>query len=85
MPGGRPISPGNHHPACPFARAWEIQMSKEEPFVLVDISTGEKLRRATDEEKGQAEINSRKTGASIIQIDERPYAVIAEADLAETA
>ena len=85
MPGGRTISPGNHHPACPFARAWEIQTSKEEPFVLVDVTTGEKLRRATEEEKGQAEIQSRKTGASIIHIDERPYAVIAEADLIEEA
>lgn len=81
VPGGRTISPGSHHPACPFVRSWEIQQSREKAFVLVDVSTGERLRRATEEEKGEAELAVKKTGASIIHIDERPYAVVAESEL----
>lgn len=82
-PRGVPIAPGHHHPTCQFARAWAQKVSKETPRWLVDIHTGERVRRATDQEIGESDVVAQRTGAPILHIEERAYAVITEAELVE--
>lgn len=80
-PKGFPIPDGQHHPTCAFARAWAIKTARETPRWLVELSTGERVRLATNEEVGQAEVTAQKTGSPIIHIDDVPYAVILQTEL----
>lgn len=80
-PKGLPIPAGQHHPTCIFSRDWAVKTAKEIPRWLIELHTGQKLRLATDAEIGEAEVTARKTGAPIIHIDERPFAVVLETEL----
>ncbi|HWO10218.1 MAG TPA: hypothetical protein VNN80_12080 [Polyangiaceae bacterium] len=80
-PKGFPIPKGQHHPTCQFAKAWAIKTAKEVPRWLIDLNTGEKVRLATDQEIGEADIVAQRTGSPILHIDERPYAVVLQTEL----
>lgn len=82
-PKGFPIPKGQHHPTCIFARAWAIKTARETPRWLIDLNTGQKVRHATDEEVGEADIAAQRLGQPVIHIEEVPYAVILETELAE--
>lgn len=82
-PKGFPIPSGQHHPTCTFAKPWAIKTAREIPRWLVDLHTGLKVRLATNEEIGEADVTAQRTGQPIIHIEEVPYAVILETELAE--
>lgn len=85
VPAGRTIQEGQHHPLCVFAEKWALRTMREEPFWLVNIRNGEKVRRATDEERAKAQIAATRTGSPVIDVDEAPYAVVSEKELEESA
>lgn len=80
-PKGFPIPDGQHHPTCGFAKDWLIKTARETPRWLVDLTTGQKVRIASDEEVGQGEVAAQRTGSPIIHIDSVPYAVVLETEL----
>ena len=82
-PKGYPIPQGQHHPTCTFAKAWAIKTAREVPRWLVDLLTGQKVRLATNEEVGEADVTAQRTGQPIIHIEEVPYAVVLETELSE--
>lgn len=82
-PPGYPIPVGQHHPTCTFAKAWAIKTAREIPKWLVDLTTGEKVRHATDAEVGEADIVAKKTGTPIIHVEDVPYTVVLETELDE--
>ena len=82
-PKGFPVPKGQHHPTCQFAKEWMLKTAREVPRWLVDLSTGLKVRHASDAEIGQADVSAQRTGSPIIHIEETPYAVILETELEE--
>ncbi len=82
-PKGFPVTPGQHHPTCGFAKAWSIKTAREMPRWLVDLRDGQRVRPATDAEIGQAEITAQRTGSPIVHIDDIPYGVLLESALDE--
>lgn len=82
-PQGYPIPAGQHHPTCTFAKSWALKTARETPRWLVDLTTGERVRTATNEEVGEAEVVAQRTGSPIIHIDQVPYAVVLETELDE--
>lgn len=82
-PKGFPIPTGQHHPTCIFAKPWAIKTARETPRWLVDLRTGEKVRHASNEEVGEAEVAAQKTGQPIIHIEDVPYAVVLDTELSE--
>jgi hypothetical protein len=80
-PKGLPIPAGQHHPTCFFALPWAQKTAKEVPRFLVDLRTGEKVRAATDQEIGQADIAAKRTGSPIVHVDDVPYAVLLATEL----
>lgn len=80
-PGGRALEPGAHHPACPDAHAWAQHQSRERAMWLVDLKTGERVRRASLAEIAESDTQKRKTGVPVLHIDERPYAVVPDSEL----
>lgn len=85
-PKGFPVPEGQHHPTCGFAQRWAIQTARDTPRWLIDLQTGERVRRATNEEIGAAEVIAQKTGSPIIHInvgplEDKPYAVVLETEL----
>lgn len=82
-PKGFPIPKGQHHPTCQYAKPWAIATAKAIPRWLIDMRTGEKVRTASDAEIGEADVTAQRTGSPIIHIDETPYAVVLETQLAE--
>lgn len=80
-PKGFPVPDGQHHPTCQFARAWAIKTARDTPRWLVDLRTGEKVRVASNQEVGEAEVMAQRTGSPIIHIDDVPYAVVLETEL----
>lgn len=84
-PKGFPIPAGQHHPTCLFAKRWAIKTAQETPRWLVDLNTGEKVRQASNSEVGESEVQAQRTGSPIIHINEVPYAVVLETELAAEA
>jgi hypothetical protein len=82
-PKGFPIAQGQHHPTCSFYKPWMLKTSREIPRWLVDLHTGEKVRVASDAEIGEADITAGRTGSPIIHVENVPYAVILQTELAE--
>jgi hypothetical protein len=80
-PKGFPIPAGQHHPTCSSAKAWLIKTARETPRWLVDLTDGQKVRIATDQEIGEAEVTAQRTGSPIIHVDETPYAVVLQTEL----
>jgi hypothetical protein len=80
-PSGFPIPKGQHHPTCVFAREWAIKTARETPRWLVDLRSGERVRIASNEEVGEAEVAAQRLGQPIITLNEVPYAVILETEL----
>lgn len=85
-PAGFPVPLGQHHPTCMFAKDWAVKTARDTPRWLVDLRTGERVRHATNEEVGEADITARKTGSPIIHIEVStgqsvPYAVVLETEL----
>lgn len=80
-PKGFPIPAGQHHPTCEFAKAWLVKTARDTPRWVIDLTTGTRLRIATNEEVGAAEIAAQRTGSPIIHIEEVPYAVVLETEL----
>ncbi len=83
LPPGKTLEDGQHHPICFFYHKWKVKTSNAIPFSLVDLRSGQKVRPASDEERGQGEINQKKTGAPIIHVDEVPYAVLPDTEIEE--
>ncbi len=82
VPAGKTLEEGQHHPVCFFHDKWRLKTVQEEQFWLVDLHTGEKVRRATRQEAGEAELAFRRTGASILSINDVPYGIVRDSDLA---
>lgn len=80
-PKGFPIPQGQHHPTCGFAKGWLIKTARETPRWLVDLNSGQRVRVATNEEVGEAEVAAQRTGSPLIHIDGVPYAVVLETEL----
>lgn len=80
-PKGFPVPLGQHHPTCQFAKAWLIQTARDTPRWLIDLATGERVRHATNEEVGEAEVAAQRTGTPLIHIEEVAYAVVLETEL----
>lgn len=80
-PKGFPIPAGQHHPTCQFAKAWMIKTARDTPRWLVDLNDGEKVRLASDQEVGEADVIAQRTGSPIIHIEGVPYAVVLETEL----
>lgn len=75
-PKHAPIPPGQHHPTCTFARAWAIKTDAAVPRWLINLRTGEAMRTASRDEVAKADVEARRTGQPILQIDDVPYAVV---------
>lgn len=84
-PKGFPIPKGQHHPTCQFSKEWAIKTTREIPRWLIDLRTGEKVRLASNDEIGQADVQAQRTGSPIIHIEETPYAVVLQTELDEEA
>jgi hypothetical protein len=82
-PMGFPIAQGQHHPTCAFYKPWMLKTSREIPRWLVDLNTGEQVRIATDAEIGEADVTAERTGSPIISVENVPYAVILQTELAQ--
>lgn len=80
-PKGFPIPQGQHHPTCTFYKPWMIKTAKDTPRWLIDLNSGEKVRVATDEEIGEADVVAQRSGSPIIHVDDVPYAVVLETEL----
>jgi hypothetical protein len=81
-PKGVPVPAGQHHPTCVFARRWQQKTSREIPRWLVDLKSGERVRPATDEECGKADVEAKRSGSPIVHVNDVPYAVVVESELA---
>lgn len=82
-PQGFPIPEGQHHPTCAFAHDWAVQTARDTPRFLVDLHTGEVMRRATLAEVGEAEVVASRTGNPIVTIEGQLYAVVLESEIQE--
>lgn len=81
LPKNGVLEDGQHHPMCVFHDEWKRKTAKSSPRWLVDLGTGEKVRPATDEEIGQADVEKKRSGSPIVQVDSTPFAVLSESEL----
>lgn len=79
MPKGRPPADNQHHPMCQYADAWLIKTNQEKPMWVMNMSTGERIRRATIDEVGESHIAMKRTGAPTITLSGELYAIVEEA------
>lgn len=83
LPKNSVLEEGQHHPMCPYYEHWKLKTKKSVANFLVDLSTGEKVRPATEQETAEAEVARRRSGSPIVQVDSTPFAVLSEAELNE--
>lgn len=81
LPKNAVLEDGQHHPMCTFYDTWKAKTAKTSPRWLVDLGNGEKVRLATDEEIGQADVEKKRSGSPIVQVDSTPFAVLGEDEL----
>lgn len=83
--GGGTIAAGQHHPTCPHHLPWLQHQSRSRAAWLIDLRSAERVRRATLDELAESDVRRKRTGQPVIFIDDVPYAVVPESELAETA
>jgi hypothetical protein len=83
LPPNRSLEPLQHHPTCVFYERYKVKTASEKLYWLVDLQTGQTIRRADRQEWGEAEVNSKRTGAWTVVLDDVTYGVVAQDDLLE--
>lgn len=67
--------PNVHHPLCEHKRAWETQAENRPRFNLVSLDSGEIVREAEQDEIAKAQIEAKRGGQMLININDAMYLV----------